>query len=451
MARSVASLAVSIVARTDKFRKGMRRATRILKKFGASVRSMALKVAKFGSVLAGVAVGGLALFIKQSFAGLDVLAKTSDKLGIQIDQLRGLERAMELTGGSAEQFRKSIIAMSKNINEAAQGTGEAIQAFEDLGLKAEDLVGLSPDKALVKILKKLDLIPGSIRRIGIAADIFGARSGTALLNLAALGPKLKLTIAGASRLFGKFTRVQLNAVERANDAIGDMFRSLRGIADRLAVEIAPVVEQIAFALTDAFVEFRKNLTSTILPAVKKFFVQGANFADLFFATLKVDIADLKIATLTTIAEVLAALRRDTTPILKIRERVKFRALRGRDRLDMLASGRLPLLGDRLAKRLGVFIDKAAAKFQEGQADREKRREAFMDKLRVRTPSAALAGAGGIANRVGQFQSIDLSRQSLRNFPGQKREQIVKDPEGNRRLDMILTTLRNQDRTAIFGR
>ncbi len=50
-----------------------------------------------------------------------------------------------------------------------------------------------------------------------------------------------------------------------------------------------------------------------------------------------------------------------------------------------------------------------------------------------------------------FIEVSLSRQALRAFPGQKREQIVKDPEGNRRLDSILTALRNQDRTAVVGR
>ncbi len=475
MARAVASLAVSVVARTDKFRKGMKRAARILQKFGNSVRAMALKVAKFGSVLAGVAVGGLALFIKQSFASLDVLAKTSDKLGIQIDQLRGLERAAELTGGSIEQFRKSIIMMSKNISEAALGTGEALEAFEMLGITAEDLLGLSPDKALIKILRELDKVPGSIRRIGIAADIFGARSGTALLNLAALGPALESTIAQATRLFGKFSRIELNAVERANDALGDTFRSLRGSADRLAVTIAPMVERIAFLLTDSFVGFRRRLNSDILPALRKFFVQAANFAELFFLTLKVQIADIKIETLTTIAEVLAALRRDPIGILKVRERVKFRSLRDRDMLDFVTSGQVSGFGDRLAQAFDAFAEKGAAAFQKSQVDRATRQvksffapilnairdplsvfrlivvdlnerlKPFKGKLRFKPPSVAEAV------KIGQAQEIVLSRQALRAFPGQKREQIVKDRSVKAAIDSMHQTLKTQGNVAIVGR
>lgn len=475
MARAVAQLAVSVVARTDKFRKGMRRATRILKKFGASVRAMSLRVAKFGSVLAGVAVGGLALFIKQSFASLDVLAKTSDKLGIQIDQLRGLERAAELTGGSIEQFRKSIIMMSKNISEAAGGTGEALEAFKDLKVSAADLLGLSPDKAFIKIARALDLIPGRIRKIGIAADIFGARSGTAILNLAALGPQLESTIAQATRLFGKFTRVELNLVERANDALGDTFRSLRGIADRLAVTVAPVVERIAFALTEAFIAFRKNLTSTILPALRRFFIRAGNFAELFFRTLKLQITDIKIGILTTIAEVLAALGRDPTRVLGTRERVKFRALRERDMLELLAGGRVPLLGDRLAKSLDDLIAGAEGAFRKSQTDRARRQvrnffapvlnaikdplsvfgaivtefnerlAPFKGKLRFKIPSVAVTA------QIVRAQEIDLSRQLLRPFSGAHREQLVKDPTVAKAIDDLTVFLKAESGTAVIGR
>ncbi len=476
MARSVASIAVSVVARTEKFRKGMQRAMRTLKKFGAGVRAMSVRVAKFGAVLTGVATGALVLFVKQSFKSLDALAKTSAKLGIGIDQLRGLERAAELTGGSIEQFRKSIVMMSKNINEAAGGTGEALEAFKDLRVNVQDLVQLGPDRALITILKALDLIPGRIRKIGIASDIFGARSGTALLNLAALGPQLEREIERSIQLVGRFTDVELNLVERANDALGDTFRSLRGIADRLAVTIAPVVERIANALTNAFIGFRENLTSSILPALRRFFIQALNFAELFFRSLKLQITDIKIEALTAIAEVLLALGRDPTRLLAARNKAKFQSIRPRETLDLLASGRLPLLGDRLAKSLDDMIAGAAGAFQRAQVERAKRQlknffapvlnavrdplsafgaimenlnkrlEPFRGKLRFR-PSAVEPESFANAAR---FLTVSLSRQALRAFPGQKREQIVRDRSVEAAIREQTRFLRGQGSAVVFG-
>ena len=478
MARAVANIAVSITARTAAFRKGMKRAIRTLKKFAASVRAMSLRVAKFGSVLAGVAIGGMALFIKQSFKSLDALAKTSQKLGITIDRLRGLERAAELTGGSIEQFRKSIIMMSKNISEAAMGTGEAIEAFELLGVKATDLLGLGPEKALTTILRKLDLVPGSIRRIGIAADIFGARSGTALLNLAALGPKLESTIARSIELVGRFTDVELNLVERANDALGDTFRSLRGIADRLAVTVAPAVEAIAVALTDAFIGFRKSLTSDILPGLRRFFIAAANFGDLFFRQIKLNVARLKVDVLTLVQDVLRSLPfADVSPGLLKRTGIAQAHVVAQEReLNKIVAGKKLLLGDRLAKFFDDLVGGAAGSLRKGQSDRAKRQvrnffapvlnairdplsvfraivedfnkrlAPFKGKLRLAAPTLERASAA----QATSFLSVVLSRQALRAFPGQKREQIVRDRSVKDAIDSMHNTLRRQSTVATFG-
>lgn len=477
MARSVASIAVSVVARTAKFRKGMQRAMRTLKKFGAGVRAMAARVAKFGSVLAGVAIGGMALFIKQSFKSLDALAKTSAKLGIAIDQLRGLERAAELTGGTIEQFRKSIIMMSKNISEAALGTGEALEAFELLGIRAEDLLQLAPDKAFVKIAKALDLIPGRIRKIGIAADIFGARSGTAILNLAALGPQLESTIARAAHIMGKFTDVELNLIERANDALGDTFRSLRGIADRLAVTVAPVVERIALALTDAFIGVRKQLPD-ILQQLRLFGIRALNMADVLFRQLKISILEMKAELLTT-AQILLGAFKKPVPVSLIASRLtaESQARLQRQQLKTLLARRPDkLLGNRLALALENMIAGAEGAFKKSQADRAKRQvmnflapvinaikdplsvfraivadfnerlAPFKGKLRLKAP-----GAAPVTAQAGGFLTVNLSRQALRAFPGQKREQIVRDRTVEKAIKDQTRVIRQQGaRGATYG-
>lgn len=444
MARSVASIAVSVVARTDKFRKGMQRAMRTLKKFGAGVRAMSLRVAKFGSVLIGVAAGALVLFVKQSFASLDALAKTSAKLGIAIDQLRGLERAAELTGGSIEQFRKSIIMMSKNISEAALGTGEALEAFELLGIRAEDLLHLAPDKAFIRIAKALDLIPGRIRKIGLAADIFGARSGTAILNLAALGPKLESTIARAKEVMGSFTDVELNLIERANDALSDTFRALRGIADRLAVTIAPTVERIALALTDAFIGFRETLVDTILPAIAAFAIRALNIFDIVFRRLKTLFLELKIDALTTIQIILDALGKPfPVKLLASRLTAESQLRLQRQKTNLLALRRPDkLLGNRLALAVKDLVAGVESAFKKAPLDLARRQaEAGLGRAVIEPKSFA---------NVARFLTVSLSRQALRAFPGQKREQIVRDRTVEAAIKEQTLLMRSQRNTPVFG-
>ena len=152
---------------------------------------MATGCARRGLGLAAVAAGGMALFIKQSFASLDALAKFSDRLGITANAMRGLERGAELSGVSIQLLRKAMTLMVKNVSEAATGIGEATDALKFLRLDAAKLVQLRPDDILLRIADASSKVANRVKKIGAVADIIGTRA-TALINFLDLrAPKIR--------------------------------------------------------------------------------------------------------------------------------------------------------------------------------------------------------------------------------------------------------------------
>lgn len=267
--RTIASLAVSVVARVSKFIKGMKRARKALKRF-------AVGAAKFGAVFAGVAAGAFVVFTKRAFTALDAMAKFSSRMGIAVDTLVGFERAATLTGSSVTVLRKALTMMSKNIGEAATGTGEALEAFKALRLDAKKLQAQGVEKSFLKIGEAIGKIAGPIQQIALMSDILGTRN-VELLNLFNQGPEAIRAMANeATRLFGAFTNIELKGLQDANDAISDMQLALRGLFSRVAVTIAPLVNRIVTVVTNGIVAMR-DAASLSAKGLLQDFVSAAGF------------------------------------------------------------------------------------------------------------------------------------------------------------------------------
>jgi len=258
MARSVANLAVSVTARTAGFSKGMKTAQRELRQFSDSVKASSKRIAVFttAAVAAGAALG--AYYVKQSFTALDATAKLSDRLGIATEKLMALQHAASLSGIELRVLEKGMQNMVRNVTEATTGTGEAVDALAALKLSAKELAMLSPDEMMLRLADALRGVTLQSDRVLIAYKLFGGR-GTAILNLLQKGSaNVRELMSEVEKMGGAFSRLDLSRVEAANDAINNLRRSSRVLADVVAVSLAPYVELLAdrvrglrFAAADA--------------------------------------------------------------------------------------------------------------------------------------------------------------------------------------------------------
>ncbi len=298
MAATIGKLVVTLQARTAKFRKSMKRVSKRIGAFATNLRQIGTRVAKFGAIVAGAALAGMAFFTKKAFETIDVTAKLSKQIGISIDGLRGLGRAAEITGAGQASLQKGLGFLGKALGEAKSGLGEGKAALESLGLAAEDIIDLPMDKTFGIIADRMNNLATQSEKAFVASKLFG-RGGLALVNTLALGSRGLEEMAQKSLLLqGSLSDFDAGKVEEANDAIADMRMSFTGLFDRVAVAVAPFVQSMADRMTKLMVWWREKVSDAIpriLDWFKSMAVGAAVMAEGIWQSVKQIPANMEIA------------------------------------------------------------------------------------------------------------------------------------------------------------
>lgn len=242
---------MSLTARTGAFQKKMRAARKSVNRFASSVAGVARKLTLFGGVLAGGAVAGLTILVKQSFKSIDVTAKLADRLNTTTEAIVGLQHAAIISGSSAEAMNKALEKMARNLGDTLiKPTSEATDAFEFLRLNIDKVRKLDTAKAFSIIAENISKVSDASTKAALAAAIFG-RAGVGLINTFNLGADgLEKMRAEAERLGATFSRIDAAKVEAANDAFARLSASIRAGANAIAVQLAPFARMLADRLTE---------------------------------------------------------------------------------------------------------------------------------------------------------------------------------------------------------
>ena len=231
-------------ANTAQFEKGLNRAKRRMHKFGQDVVRVGGQLAGLGMAAGAAALGGLAMMTKSGLESVDALAKTSDMLGISTEQLAAFQHAAKIAGVEQSALEMALRRMTIGIGEAAMGTGEAKDAIRELGLTADDLMTAGPYQAFRRIADALSKVTLSSRKAALAADLFGSR-GLAMINMMSEGSRAIDEAATQTVRFGTaISRVDASKVEAANDAMSRLSEIVEGLKMRLAIELAPYIEDV---------------------------------------------------------------------------------------------------------------------------------------------------------------------------------------------------------------
>lgn len=241
---TVGNLNINVNAKTARFNKKMKGVRGSLKKFGSGLAKIGKKVALFGVAIAAVALTALTALTVKGLATVDSMAKLAQSIGATTNSIQVLRHMAVIGGASIETMDKSLLKMTKNIGEAAQGYSEATETLEILGLTALDLEKMSPEKAFGTIGDAMNQLATDARRADAAQSIFG-KGGMQLLPVFRQGSKEIARMTKMVKEFGlEIGDNQARMVERANDAWADTKFIISGLGNLLAVNIAPVLEAI---------------------------------------------------------------------------------------------------------------------------------------------------------------------------------------------------------------
>lgn len=339
---SLAVLTIDINAKLANLERDMGKAAQIAQR---NADKMAKAFAGVGTALAGlggVAVASqFAVWVKGAVDAADRLDELSERTGVAVETLNGLDYAMKLSGGSTEELEKGLQNLNKRLSEFAAGDKSTREMFAALGIDAKNA-----EEALLQLA---DVFP----RLNKADQV---RVGNELLgkSYAALVPLLAQGRAGLQGLIEEGQRLNPMTAEMAKQAaeFNDNLDRLRTLSSGAAMQIGnaliPQINELLRVTLEANREIG-NLPSTLNAQINAAagVGEGANIreriADVDRMIAKTDEWERRFpgGLIGTMVGMRGSSLRDLRDVLAAQERIQAQqgiSAENDDRLDRLAKG-----------------------------------------------------------------------------------------------------------------
>jgi hypothetical protein len=255
---SLGSLVVSLAANTAAFTSDLGKAAHISERNMARIRRDAERAGKAIALMFAAGAATAAVLVKQAIDSQDAMLKMAQGAGVTSETFSELAFAAELAGVNVEAFSTSITRLNRNISDTAAKTGEARQAFAALGIDVKNADGSlkNADQVMGEVAEQFKQMEDGAGKSAIAVMLFG-RAGAAMipfLNQGADG--MRQLREEAVALGASISTEAGQAAERFNDNLTRLNQVKKGLANTIAQELLPVLNQ----LTDQFVDTAKGST-----------------------------------------------------------------------------------------------------------------------------------------------------------------------------------------------
>lgn len=248
----VKSMMVRVGADTKDMERGLKKGRSLLKSHAAAFK----KVGRAMTVVGAAITGAIGLMVKGYIKAGDEVHKMALRTGFSTESLSELKYAADISGASLADVEKGVKKMSKTIMDANEGLATYVRAFDRIGLSAEDLMALSPEKQFDKIAKAIASVENPTIRAATAQEIFG-RAGTQLLPLFAAGEEGLDALRKKAREMGiVFDQEAANKAAVLTDSLATLKGSFRGVTMSIASTLIPVITQIVDKISGVVVKVK---------------------------------------------------------------------------------------------------------------------------------------------------------------------------------------------------
>lgn len=222
-------------------------------RMASTVKTAALAIS--GAVVAGA--GTLAVLVKLSANAGDELAKMSQRVATSVETLSGYKLAADLAGISLEDLGSALQKGSKNLVDAAHGTGTAADAYDALGIRVTESGGKlkSIDQVMLEVADKFAGMEDGAQKTAFAIDLFG-KSGAGLIPLlnqgsAAIAAQRKEAV----ELGAGWTTTQAKLAEDFNDNLTRIETGLTGFRNAVVSGLLPFFNDAVSGIVEKIKEW----------------------------------------------------------------------------------------------------------------------------------------------------------------------------------------------------
>ena len=260
---------------------------RRLERGDRQVRRATVNIRALVQAAAGAfALRGFSRFIRATIDMGDELDKTSQQVGLTVDQLERLRYVGNLGGVASAEMANALGQLQRRADDAARGGTTTSEAFRRLGVDVRDSAGnlRNAHDLFLAVADGLHGLDNASERTALSMELMG-RQGRRMLPMFADGAE------GIRRMEDEFTRLVGGSlqefVEVARDAQDDLTRFnvvMTSFRARLAVLFLPVLRQAVNRLS-AFAQTFRDLTTNSRLAESALVALGIVAAGVALATI----------------------------------------------------------------------------------------------------------------------------------------------------------------------
>lgn len=212
--------------------------------------SAAKKIA--GVVGVSLTFGAATAAIKGTISSFDALSKSSQKIGVPIEELSALKLAAQLSDVSMESMQKGVGKLSKALVATAQGSTKSAQGFTTLGIGVRNADGSikSISDILPEIANKFASMPDGPVKTALAMQLLG-KSGADLIPLLNGGAAALKEATDEAKLFGLVVSQNTGKqAEQFNDNLTRLSGAITGVLYQAVASILPALANFSQFLVD---------------------------------------------------------------------------------------------------------------------------------------------------------------------------------------------------------
>lgn len=222
------------------------------------------KFTSLAGVAAAMAAAGGGIFaLVNKVAGLgEQLKVASEKTGISVESLSTLKFGAEQTNASFDVFTRSMFMFNMRIGTAATKSGEAMQAFDDLGVKVRDSRGqIRPTyDLLLDVSDALSELDSDAERANLSQQLFG-RGVQDLAPLLFGGSRAILDLQQKAAGLGlEMSTKTAVASDDFKDSLDALKGAVTGLATSVSADMIPVLTTGIQHVTDWIVKIKEATT-----------------------------------------------------------------------------------------------------------------------------------------------------------------------------------------------
>lgn len=231
-----------------------------------------------GAVGASLSIAAFTGWIKGAIDATDAASDLSQRIGVAVEDLAGLELAFQMGGMEASALEGAMTKLSKQIVDNGD-------AFAKLGISSKNLDGSfkSNKDMLYELADEFASMEEGVQKVALAQEVFG-KSGAAMLPLLNGGSEGLREMDAMARQLG--LSLSEEAVEQAgsfNDTLDLLMLGTQGVARGVAAELLPTLSTLAgqFLKTATQGDTLKNTAQFLASGLKLLYSVGVGIVEVF--------------------------------------------------------------------------------------------------------------------------------------------------------------------------